>query len=98
MDISTQHTSYDRLLSVLTIAYCLARQYTITRSVLCVIGNITTHCECYTNGNGPCEGTEVGFHLSTSVSGVITIPPMLLAHLFVYHKHYTILTFESTGK
>lgn len=61
-------------------------------------GNINTHCESYTNGNGPYEGTEVGFHLGTSVSGVITIPPMLLARLFVYHQHYTILTFESIGK
>jgi len=63
-----------------------------------VTGNIDTHCKCHTNGNDPYEGTEVGFHLSTSVSGVITIPPMLLAHLFVYHQHYTILTFESIGK
>lgn len=61
-------------------------------------GNINTHCECYTNGNGPYEVTEGGFLLSTSVSGVITIPPMLPVHLFVYHQHYTILTFESTGK
>lgn len=63
-----------------------------------MIGNINTHYECYTNGNGPCEGTEVGFHLSTSVSSVITIIPMPLAHLLVYHQHYTILTFESSGK
>lgn len=63
-----------------------------------MIGIINTHCECYTNENGPYEGTELGFHLNTSVSSVITIPPTLLAHLFVYHQHYTRLTFESIGK
>jgi hypothetical protein len=62
-----------------------------------MIGNINIHCECYTIGNGPYEGTEIGFHLSTSVSCVMIIPPILHAQLFIYNQHYTVLKVESTG-
>jgi len=40
----------------------------IAGSVLCVIGNIITHCECYTNEDGPCKHYRVLFRRFLKIS------------------------------